>query len=277
MKTPWLLVVVLALAIGGCADEVPEAGASVKSADQGSSRTATTPASTPPQTPVETPLRNVIRNGSMTVRVPDVEKSERQLTRDLASAGGYVAGSHSAGYGTGSPTVELNLKIPAARLDGVIETISAYGVVLDKQLSSEDVTDQLIDAEARLKTLASQESRYRELLGKANNINQIAEIESKLGDVRTQIERISATRKSMADRAAMSELKVTLTQDAATLPATQGQAGWLNESWGQATGAFLGVLQMGGTVAVWLLVFSPLWGAVAGGTWLVARQSKAKR
>lgn len=275
MKTPWLLVVVFAFAFGGCASELSDAAGN-KSADESVGQTVESHVADS-ESPYAASMRNVIRNGSMAVRVPDVEKAEKLLSHDVAALGGYIASSASAGYGSGDPRVELNLKIPAGKLDRFIESVSAYGVVTEKQLSSEDVTDQLIDADARLKTLTVQESRYRELLVKATNINQVAEIESKLGEVRIQIEKIAATRKSMADRAVMSELQIVLNQDATTQPGSPGQRGWLNEAWGQATGSFIAFIQVAGTTAVWLVVFSPVWGVLAGGTWLVARQSKRKR
>jgi hypothetical protein len=221
--------------------------------------------------------RDVIRNGSMTVRVPEVEKAEKQLVRDLSALGGYVASSESAGFGGNSPSATLELRVPSARLDAFIEQISGFGVVLNKQLSSEDVTDQLIDIEARMKTLAAQEDKYRGMLSKSAKLSDIYDLENRLGEIRTEIERIAATRKSLKDRAALSELTVTLTQDATTTAVAASSRTGFGEAWGQAGSALLAFLGVAGTIAIWLLVWSPVWGSVAGGAWwLSRRQSRGK-
>lgn len=274
MKKTWLMSVVLALVVVGCSSESGEYAA--KSAE--TSDSAIQQKSAPPVGGAPVNLnRDVIRNGAITVRVPEVEKAEKQLVRDLSVFGGYVASSESAGYGSSSPSATLNLRVPSAGLDGFIEQLSGYGIVLQKQLSSEDVTDQLIDIDARMKTLTAQEEKYRGMLAKTAKLADVYELENRLGEIRTEIERIAATRKSLKDRAALSELKVTLTQDSVTTAVAASQGNWFGEAWGQSSGALLGFLKVAGGVAIWLLVWAPVWGIfAAGGWWMVRRQSRGK-
>ncbi len=277
MKKTLLILAVLSLIIAGCSDgssgEYTDGAKSTSETSAGSSTAEGAP-------PVGSgPLnlnRQVIRNGSMTIRVKHVEDSEKNLVKDLNKIGGYVASSESAGFGGQSPSAIIDLRVPSGQLDSFIDVISGYGVVLSKQLSSEDVTDQLIDLDARLKTLKLQESKYQGLVAKVTKISEIHELETRLGEIRTEIERISATRKSMLDRASLSELKVTLTQDSLTTIAAANNGNWLGEAWGQSSGSLMGFAKMAGTGAVWLLVWSPVWGTLAGGAFVIARQSKKK-
>lgn len=274
MKKTWLMSIVLAFVVVGCSSESGEYAA--KSAV--TSDSAVQQKSAPPVGGAPVSLnRDVIRNGAITVRVPEVEKAEKQLVRDLSALGGYVASSESAGYGSSSPSATLELRVPSAGLDGFIEQLSGYGVVLQKQLSSGDVTDQLIDIDARMKTLTAQEEKYRGMLAKTAKLADVYELENRLGEIRTEIERIAATRKSLKDRAALSDLKVTLTQDSVTTAVAASQGNWFGEAWGQSSGALLGFLKVAGGVAIWLLVWAPVWGIfAAGGWWMVRRQSRGK-
>jgi hypothetical protein len=278
MKKTWLMLVVLSFVVVGCSSE-SRAGY----ADSAKSETATAGSSmavdakAPPVNSGPINLnRQVIRNGSMTVRVKNVEEIEKTLVKDLTKVGGYVASSESAGYGGKSPSSTIDLRVPSGRLDEFIDHVSAYGVVLNKQLSSEDVTDQLIDLGARMKTLRLQEEKYQGLVAKMTKISEIHELETRLGEIRTEIERISATQKSMLDRAALSTLKVTLTQDSLTTVAAASQGNWFGEAWGQSSGSLLSFAKGAGSVAVWLLVWSPVWGVLAGGVWLLRRQVRSK-
>lgn len=276
MKKTWLMLVVMSFVIVGCSSESSADYARKTSAPgEAAGSSMATEAPLVNSGPISL-NRQVIRNGAMTVRVPEVEKYEKQLTKDIAEFGGYVASSESAGYGGKSPSANLDLRVPAGRLEEFIELVGGYGVVLSKQLSSEDVTDQLIDIGARLKTLKLQEEKYQGLVSKMTKISEIHELETRLGEIRTEIERISATQKSLLDRASLSELKVTLTQDSLTTAATASQGNWFGEAWGESSGALVGFLKGAGSVGIWLAVWSPVWGAIAGAGWLLRRQLKSK-
>lgn len=274
MKKSWMMLVIIAFVMVGCSSGEGSLAEKAASADSAGVQKN----SAPPVNNAPINLnRDVIRNGSMELRVPEVEKAEKQLVRDLSTLGGYVASSESAGFGGNSPSATLELRVPSTRLDAFIEQISGYGVVLNKQLSSEDVTDQLIDIDARIKTLVAQEDKYRGMLGKTSRLADVYELENRLGEVRTEIERIAATRKSLKDRAALSELTVRLTQDAATTAVAASSRTGFGEAWGQAGSALLAFLGVAGTIAIWLLVWSPVWGSVVGGAWwLSRRQSRGK-
>lgn len=275
MRKTWLMLVVLSFLVVGCSSQ-----SEVGYADSAKSDTPALSegASAPPVNSAPVNLnRQVIRNGSMTVRVKRVEDSERELIQRLEKFGGYVASSESAGYGGQSPSSVLELKVPSGRLDDFIEIVSSFGVVLNKQLSSEDVTDQLIDLDARLKTLKLQESKYQGLVAKMTKISEIHELETRLGEIRTEIERISATRKSMLDRAALSSLTVTLTQDSVTTVAAASGGNWFGEAWGQSFGSLVTFAKFAGSAMIWVAVWSPVWGVLAGSAfWLARRQPKSK-
>jgi|GEM_PF-4892543 len=279
MKKTWLMLVVLSFVVIGCSSGSPSSYAEAAKSSGSSSADVSAGAdgTAPPVNSGPINLnRHVIRNGSMTVRVKSVEESEGNLVKDLAKLGGYVASSESAGFGGQSPSATMDLRVPSGRLDGFIELVSGYGVVLSKQLSSEDVTDQLIDIEARLKTLRLQESKYQGLVAKMTKISEIHELETRLGEIRTEIERISATKKSMLDRASLSELKVTLTQDSLTTAAAASGGNWFGEAWGQSSGSLVAFAKLAGAGLIWLLVWSPVWGVLAGGAFVAARQSRKK-
>jgi PBP1b-binding outer membrane lipoprotein LpoB len=269
MKNQWAGLAALSaiLIMSGCsASEVGMAEAATKDSVSTASESAAPSVAQPVNL-----SRNVIRNGSMKIRVDHVEKAEKRLSAMLWEDGGYVEASRSTGYGGSSPQATMELRVPANKFEQFIERISALGIVLEKELTSEDVTDQLIDVGARLKTLRAQEEKYRFLLSRASKLSDVHELESRLGDVRTEIEKIAAKQKVLVDQTSMSTLSVTLVQDAVATAAAASQGNWTGESWGQASSALVSVLKGLGALAIWLLMFAPIWGVIAVIAWFALR------
>jgi len=108
--------------------------------------------------------RAVIRNGSLTVRVPNVEEAERKVNDYVAKTGGFVGSSDSSDLATASPTIRLSVRVPASGFEESMRYFEGLGVRLSKNVKGEDVTSQLVDFEARLKIMRAQEDSFRNML-----------------------------------------------------------------------------------------------------------------
>lgn len=218
--------------------------------------------------------RFVIRNGRMTVRVEDVGKSERAAQAFVKSYGGFVANSTTTGLGTANPVMTLTARVPVAKFDTALMDFSGLGVLMERSVSSDDVTGAVVDMDARLKVLRIKEELYYQMLKKARGINEIEDIQSKLYAVRTQIEQITAQRKSTAGQAEFSTIDLTLTQNADGSVAPN-RSDWGKMAWSESGSAFQGFVAGFGTLAIWILTFAPVWlpavALLVGGFFLVRR------
>jgi len=70
------------------------------------------------------------------------------------------------------------------------------------------VTEEFIDIQARIKTKKELENRYKELLAKANTVEELLSIEKELGTLRTEIESIEGRLKYLQDRVSLSSLTI---------------------------------------------------------------------
>ena len=82
--------------------------------------------------------------------------------------------------------------------------------VVSRSTDVADVTESYTDTEARLKTLRLQEERLLEILSKATELSDVLELESRLSDVRYQIESYEATLRNYDSRVSYSTLHITL-------------------------------------------------------------------
>ncbi|MEX2242674.1 MAG: DUF4349 domain-containing protein [Fimbriimonadaceae bacterium] len=270
-KYVWILLALPALFGFGCAGSQSESATEV-SYDAGAPATQGVPRGTEMTTASMAAQRHVIRNGSISLRVEDVRKSANSITEMVVKGGGYVESSTSAGVGTGNPTVDLTIRVVSSGFDDAMIQLEGMGTLLDQNTESEDVTAQIVDLGARIKTLAAKEETFREMIRVSRNVNDVVALQDRLTEVRTEIERMDAQRKSLSELASLSTIKVHLTQTA-TVPTASQDPNWFTNALGGATTSFMGTFQKVVAALTWAVVYSPFWLLpLIGAWWLIKRQ-----
>lgn len=83
----------------------------------------------------------------------------------------------------------VTVRVPSTSFDAFIAAISRGVNHFDrKEISAQDVTEEYVDVEARLKAKRILEKRYFELLNKATKVSEMLEIEKELSAIREEIE-----------------------------------------------------------------------------------------
>jgi len=197
--------------------------------------------------------RQVILDGSISVRVKDVNQSAKDVIAYVGKVGGYVEQRASTNLSEGNPQVILTIRVPYDTFDASLEKIASLGVKLSDSSTGQDVTDQLVDLSARIKTLKAQEETFREILKSTRKIEDVMNVHERL----------------------LSKISVTLVQSEAG-KVKEKDPNWLAEAWGGASGAFGSVGKALLTTVVWLLVFAPFWLIPVLGIWWLVRRSAKK-
>ena len=152
---------------------------------------------------------DVVRNGSFSLEVADVEASLTKLTGVVKSQGGYVSGSYRY-TDASTPYLTVTFRVPAASFDAAVLALRAEGTVLSEQISTYEVTMQLVDLEARLRNLRASEAALLELMTRATTVSDVLAVQTQLTSVRSDIESYDAQRASLADQVAMTTVSVTI-------------------------------------------------------------------
>src|ERR1700722_17542051 len=77
------------------------------------------------------------------MRVPNVQKSEKEIGRILQTAGGYIETASSGDLASRYPTMTLTLKIPATNVATAMDGLESLGTPTAKSVSMQDVTDSV--------------------------------------------------------------------------------------------------------------------------------------
>lgn len=218
--------------------------------------------------------RAVIRNGSLSVRVPKVEEAERKVNDYVSRVGGFVSSSESSDLTAASPTITLTARVPADGFDQAMLFFESLGTRLSKSVKGEDVTAQLVDFDARLKIMRAQEDSFRKMLSEARDNATSNDLQTRIMQLRGEIESLAGQRKAMADLAALSTFSLTLVGETKGMAEVEDK-GWAQESWNSSTTLFAGVFRGVGSIGIFLLVFSPIWvPAALVAFWLIRRSTR---
>jgi plasmid stabilization system protein ParE len=130
-------------------------------------------------------------------------------------------------------------------IDGVSEGVSYFD---QKEISRQDVSEEFVDLEARLKAKRELEKRYLELLKQAKNVKEMLEIERELSNIREEIEAKQGRLQFLQNRVSMSTVNLdfyTLTSETGiTQSYGQKMINSLKGGWDGISVFFLGLLYL---------------------------------
>ncbi len=215
---------------------------------------------TPPSVaPKEVPIRQVIKNGKLEVRVDNVEESEDKAVKLVNGVGGYVDSAESKDLASATPRLTMKVRVPASQFDSVMQSLEGLGVRTSKSVRTEDVTASLVDMGARLKIMLAQEEVYRRMVARATGNQEMIEAQSKLMELRSQIESLQAQHQTMSKLAALSSIELALQQGSEGAVAATADPNWARESWGASLSTLGNVGRVLGSGVIWIGVFAPIW------------------
>jgi len=160
------------------------------------------------ENPVADVPRQLIKTGNVSLRVDDVEKTKARIDTLCRRTGCYVSSEQREQFDT-RVQYEQQIRIPSGNFDDVLRQILLLGEEVDNlAVDVQDVTEEYIDAEARLKNKRELEARYRELLKQAKTISDILAIESNLNQVRSDIESIEGRLNYLKNQVSFSTIQL---------------------------------------------------------------------
>ena len=214
--------------------------------------------------------RMIVRTGEMSLVVEDVVDVRDEIAQLALSFDGYVVSSRIWGEEQ-EMKGRISIRVPDEKFDQALAELRDLAVrVTSESTDSRDITEEYTDLESRLRNAEATESQYLALLEKATDVDDILKIYDALSRVGREIEQIKGRMQYLEQISSMSLISVHLEPEAAVKP-------W------SATGIFKSAVrgfiifgQVLGNIAIWLLIFSPVWGTILGIIyWRRRRKKKA--
>lgn len=249
---------VLLLALAGCSAggaSLPAGDVAAATAEDASrageytqeDSAAAMPEAKPADGSVLTGQQKIARTARISITVTDVDAAAAQLRQLSLAMGGLVTSENlvtKPGEAEDQPVSTMVISVPADKLDSTLDQLRSVGSITNRVISSEDVTTQVADVDARIKTLDASIARLRELSDKAGSIRELTELEAELTNRSSERDSLTAQQKVLAGRVAQSPITITLsTPDDVQEPEPEGFLGGLIAGW-NALVTSSGVLMM---------------------------------
>jgi len=220
--------------------------------------------------------RMIVRTGEISLVVKDVVGTQDEVARLAVSLGGYVVSSRISGE-EDDRRGWISIRVPDEKFEQALAELRDLSVRVESESTdSQDVTEEYVDLQSRLKNAQATENQYLALLQKAENVEDILRIYERLSQVRNEIEQIKGRIQYLERTSSMSLISVRLEPETTAKPLVR--TGWnIVETFKSAIRGVVIAGQVIGAIAIWLLIFSPIWGTVLGIIlWRRHKKKKAK-
>ncbi|MGH9927701.1 MAG: DUF4349 domain-containing protein [Pyrinomonadaceae bacterium] len=180
------------------------------------------------QSMAEAMNRKIIRNAELTLEVTAPQDVQRRISSIAESLGGFVVTSEAkqrqnAEGAKQEIEVSLVIRVPAAQFAVALDQVRGAGNrVVQEKITGEDVTEEFIDLEARIKTQKALEEQFLEIMKRANKVEDALEVQRQIAEVRTEIEKLEGRKRFLENRASLSTITVSLQTPTAIAVNTSG-------------------------------------------------------
>jgi Domain of unknown function (DUF4349) len=154
-----------------------------------------------------------------------------------AKSGGFVISTSVSGEE--SDRASLVVRVPADRFEIALGDLSALGEVDHKTVTGQDVSQEFVDLEARLRNASAQEAVLLRLMDEAANVTDTIRVQSALQNVQLEVERLRGRLRYLEDQAAMSTIAISFVDAGAPAPKEQGP---FERAWETAVETFVAVV-----------------------------------
>jgi hypothetical protein len=163
--------------------------------------------------------RMVIFNAEMNLRVKNFEKARNALEQKAKSYNGYIVQSSSNRYDGEQQSGTMTFRIPQEHFQSFLNDAEGLSVqVYNRQVSGQDVTEEYVDIESRLKSKRAVEARLLDFMKEAKKTEDLLKISTDLARVQEEIEQIAGRKKYLENQSALSTVTITIEENDVPVP-----------------------------------------------------------
>lgn len=157
------------------------------------------------------PTRKVIQKAMLEVTVESIENSDALITQIVSQAKGYVVSSEETTLVGSRRKGNWKIRVPADKFESTLEAIKTLGEITRRNRDMQDVTEEFVDVEVRVKHWKAEEETLLKLMKeKATSTDEILKYRTQITDIREKIERAEGKLKLLHSQTEMSMIELTL-------------------------------------------------------------------
>jgi hypothetical protein len=156
----------------------------------------------------------IVQTASLTILAKNYDEASAAIEKLAAAHAGYVEKLDAKAQTGNARELTAALRIPTNQLDGFLADVRKLGHVEEETRSNEEVSDQYVDLQARLKSARATEQRLIELLGtRTGKLQDVLEAERELARIRGEIESMQGQSALLVHRVNYATVQVDLNEE----------------------------------------------------------------
>ena len=208
--------------------------------------------------PTDSANRLVIQDTSLSLQVKSVENTIKTIENTTTSLGGFLVNSYLS-KPESAASGNITVRVPEDKRAEALESFKKLSVkVVSESVFGNDVTDSYVDNDARLAILAETKRRYQEIMDKAYTVTDLMTVQRELINLQNQIDLLKGQQKYYEQSAKLSKVVIYLSTDDLSLPYSPTNEWRPVVVFKTAIRSLIGNLRSLMSLAIWLLVYSPI-------------------
>lgn len=154
--------------------------------------------------------RKIIKIANVSLELKDYHSFNNNIHQNLRSFGAYVAQEQQA-QTEGEISNNVTIKVPVDQFENVMNYLSVvdkHAKVLDKQITSEDVSTQVVDTKSRIETKKRLRDKYFELMNNSKKMDDVIRVQNEISSITEDIEAASSKVQYMTHQSAYSTINL---------------------------------------------------------------------
>lgn len=157
--------------------------------------------------------RKIIKNADLQLQVDDYQQTVEAVKQQVISLGGYITNeSVSAKDSQGSMRGNLQIRMPYLQFETFLNGIEGLGKVQNRNIYTQDVTEEFVDVESRLKAMQTKEERLLAILQNTGKLADLLAVENELANTRAELESLQGRLRFLSNRVDYSTINFNIEQ-----------------------------------------------------------------
>jgi DNA repair ATPase RecN len=211
----------------------------------------------------------LVKTAEIALLVNSIDNTLREASQIINQQQGDVLGLQDDKPQSSSrrQTASMQIRVPQDKLETTLDRLAKLGTIQRRQLSTEDVTTQLVDIQARLRNLRQTETSLLQIMKRSGSVGDVLKVAQELSKVRESIEQIDAQLKNLTNRVAYSTITLQLQAAVSTTASQPPLELQVKNTWSNATQSVGEVTNKLLKLAIWLVAYSPYLLLLGGAVW----------
>ncbi|QLE55861.1 DUF4349 domain-containing protein [Nostoc sp. TCL26-01] len=235
--------------------------------------TANTVAQKAEAAPIPRARPQLIKKAAITLIVNSVDESIDAVSQLITKQQGDLIGlnERQPTKGNSRHTASIQLRVPQNLLEPTLEELAKLGTIEKRNITAEDVGNQLVDFQARLTNLRQTEANLQKIMDRSGSVRDVLSVAQELSNVRQSIEQIDAQIKNLQNQVAYSTITLSLEAAVSSTSPQRAVGSQIQQTWNNSTQSLadftISLLKLG----IWLLVYSPYFLILVAGGYAIYR------